>query len=143
MNKGWTVVNAIGNSLDSMMQDPNTAQMISQNSTLQKEVANLISVKNSGGGTTVHDSQTGETIWNPNWSPAVQTQVMKTLLQEGLNSAKSIASASSDIYATVDPLQLNPLNPNRQSTQTATTGTGSSGSSWTSPSGNTYNIPTF
>lgn len=104
---------AINSILDNVLQglgDPNVAQYVAQNQTLQNEMSSLLAVKNASG-TTVADKMEAAGLLPRNASAAQQAQVYKTLMQEAMNADSAVQIANVKLYQQTDPLQLDPGNP--------------------------------
>ncbi len=105
-------INAFINSIKNLMGDPNVAQYLTQNGTIQNEVGNLIALKNATG-TTVADKLASAGLVPKNASEEQQKAILKILLQEAQNGFQTIQSVSGDLYKQIDPLEQDPNNPNR------------------------------
>ena len=127
LNNSNSVVNGIVNIYRQALSDPATVAYISQNATLQKEMGNLLNVKNGTGGT-VHDMLTSAQIIPKNASVAAQKEVLNKMIQEAGNLREAIQGANLNLYRQVDPLMKDPANPLRaqfQSGQQSLTTNGS------------------
>jgi hypothetical protein len=110
------ILNGVINNLNAAFSDPSTLSYLLQNSTLQNEAASLLAVRNASG-TTVYDKMVGAGLIPKDASLSAQAKMMKTLMQEAENVSQSINQTNSALYASVDPLQMNPDNPARQTYQ--------------------------
>lgn len=137
INQNSQPINDFLNSIHNLMGDPATAQYLAQNSTLQNELGNLISLKNASG-TTVADKLTSSGLLPKGASEDQQKSILKILLQEANNGVSTLNSVNADIYKQIDPLEQDPNNPNRQAT---INGGQTDGTTYKSTSGQTYNLP--
>jgi len=110
---GIKPLNDFLNTIGITLQDPNVAQLVSQNVTIQNELGSLLAVKNATG-TTVYDKLASAGIISSGDSPDVVTKKVNTLLTEAKNFADSLDSANADLWKEVDPLEQSTKNPNRQ-----------------------------
>lgn len=116
LNSSIPILNNVINDLNNAFGDPNTAQYLTQNATLQQEAGNLLAVKNASG-TTVFDKMAAAGLIPKNASKDQQVAIMKILLKEAGNAADAITQANGEIYKQIDPLMQDPNNPLRQQYQ--------------------------
>lgn len=110
INKNAPAINGFIDDIRYALGDPNVAQYLSQNETLQNEAASLLALKNASG-TTVADKLSAAGLIAKNASVDDQVKVLKTLMTEAQNARVSIGQASEQLYGQIDPLGLNPNNP--------------------------------
>jgi len=115
INQNSQPINAFLNAIKNAMGDPDVAQYLTQNGTLQNEVGSLIAIKNASG-TTVADKLASAGLIPQNASEAQQKQILKILLQEAENGALTINETNAELYKQIDPLEQSTQNPNRQNT---------------------------
>lgn len=100
------------NSVNDMLNDPATGQLIAQNSTIQNELGSLLAVKNASG-TTVYDKLTSAGIITSADNEAQIKSKVGALLGEASNFADSLKNANASLYKQVDPFLQDPNNPAR------------------------------
>lgn len=110
INSSWPVINKMVNGLAAATGSSNVAQYLSQNETLQNELASLLSVKNASG-TTVADKLSSSDILPSGATPKQIQQILTTLMTEADNQSKTILNTNAQLYIQTDPLALNPQNP--------------------------------
>ncbi len=115
LNNAYPILNGTINAIKNAEGDPNVAQYMAQNSTIQQELGNLLAVKNASG-TTVYDKIAGAGLMPRNATPQQQVQIVKTLLSEAKNASNAFNQANGELYKSIDPLERQKENPNRQST---------------------------
>lgn len=110
-NTTSTYVNGLLNAIYAQFGDPATIQAGISNGTLGKELGNLLSVKNAGGGTTVADTQIGESLMNKDLSVEGQKAALQRLTAEALNIHSALRDQNAKLYSITDPFMTNPQNP--------------------------------
>lgn len=110
INTNSPIVNGFLDQVKYLMGDPDVAQYLNQESTLQNEMSSLIAVKNASG-TTVADKLMSAGLIDKNASVDQQVKVLKTIMQEAMNGESAIKAQNVDLYSQTDPLQVDPQNP--------------------------------
>ena len=110
VNQSAPVINDIVNYLANASGSTSVAQYLSQNETLQNELASLLSVKNASG-TTVADKLSSSNVLPAGASVAQAQTILNTLMTEANNQASVIGATNAQLYSQVDPLGLDPENP--------------------------------
>lgn len=110
VNELAPAINKVLNSLSDASGSTSVAQYLSQNETLQQELAALLSVKNASG-VTVADKLSSQDLLKSGASVAQQKQILSTLMKEAGNQQQTIGEANAELYKQTDPLGLDPNNP--------------------------------
>lgn len=114
INQNSQPINDFLDMVKNLWGDPNVAQYLTQNGTLQNEVGSLIAIKNASG-TTVADKLASAGLVPKNASEDQQKAILKILLQEAENGVSTLNQTNADLYKQIDPLEQSTENPNRQS----------------------------
>lgn len=112
INQHSQPVNAFLNMVKNLLGDPDTAQYLSQNATIQNEMASLLALRNASG-TTVADKLASSGLVPENASEDQLKAILKVILQEAENGGSSIRAASADLYQQTDPFLQDVNNPLR------------------------------
>lgn len=110
VNKNAPIINGVLDTVLNALGDPDVAQYVAQNATLQNEMSSLLAVKNASG-TTVADKVEAAGLLPKNASAAQQASVYKILMQEAQNADTAAQLANVQLYQQTDPLGLDPENP--------------------------------
>ena len=110
INTSGPIINNLLNYIANANGSPSVAQYLSQNETLQNELASLLSVKNASG-TTVADKLSSSDVLPQGASIDQAKTILSTLMKEADNQSNTILNTNAKLYIKVDGLGLNPQNP--------------------------------
>ena len=110
VNSSAPIINKMVNELANASGSTSVAQYLSQNETLQNELASLLSVKNASG-TTVADKLSSADVLPSGATPEQINQIVGTLMTEAQNQSNTILNTNAELYIQTDALGVNPQNP--------------------------------
>lgn len=113
INTNATFINNAINPIAKALGDPAVITYLVSNGTLSQELASLIAIKNSGGGTTVADKYIAENLIPPGTPLEAQKQIVARLGIEAINIKDAIDKQNGELYKQIDPLAQEAGNPER------------------------------